>query len=107
MRSIEGSYFMNGTTSEWVKKADGDFDVAQLAFRAELNPNHDAVCFRCQQCVEKHVKAVLIQDGVSPPKTHNLERLHEILHTLRPKVALDLEELCKLTCTGVGHAITS
>ena len=35
---------MNGSVKDWIAKADGDFDVAQLALRAEHRPNYDAVC---------------------------------------------------------------
>ena len=49
---------MNGTVREWIDKAEGDFDVAGLVLRAELRPNYDAVCFHCQQCIEKLLKAV-------------------------------------------------
>jgi len=93
---------MNGTTSEWVKKAEGDFNIAQLAVRADLSPNYDAVCFHCQQCVEKLIKAVLIQADVQPPKIHNLERLYEMLLTVQRGVALDVEELRMLTSVGMS-----
>jgi len=43
---------MNGSVKEWIAKAEGDFDVAQLALRSDLRPNYDAVCFHAQQCVE-------------------------------------------------------
>jgi len=93
---------MNGTTSEWVKKAEGDFVVAELAFGAAPEPNYDAVCFHCQQCVEKLIKAVLIQAVVQPPKIHNLERLYEMLQTVHPGVFFDIEELRMLTSVGMS-----
>jgi HEPN domain-containing protein len=32
----------------------------------------DTVCFHCQQCAEKYLKALLIHYGVDFPKTHDL-----------------------------------
>jgi HEPN domain-containing protein len=44
---------MKELTTEWVSKAENDFEVARLArYRAEF-PIADAACFHCQQCAEK------------------------------------------------------
>jgi HEPN domain-containing protein len=40
---------------------------------------HDIVCFCCQQVAEKYLKAVLIEFGVSVPRTHDLEDLLSLL----------------------------
>lgn len=44
-------------------------------------PVHDGVCFHCQQCAEKYLKALLVELGLSVPKTHDLDHL---LSSLRP-----------------------
>lgn len=36
---------------------------------------HDGVCFHCQQCAEKYLKALMEELGLSVPKTHDLETL--------------------------------
>jgi len=69
----------NKTVEEWIAKADGDFTVACREMRARKSPNYDAVCFHCQQCVEKLIKGLLIRLGVTPPKTHMLLVLDELL----------------------------
>jgi len=45
-------------TREWVRKAEGDWQVANHE-AAEASPVNDAVCFHCQQCAEKYLKALL------------------------------------------------
>jgi HEPN domain-containing protein len=40
---------------------------------------HDQVCFHCQQCAEKYLKAVLHELGVAFSKTHDLEGLLDLL----------------------------
>jgi HEPN domain-containing protein len=35
----------------------------------------DTVCFHAQQCAEKYLKALLLQAGSEPPKTHDLRLL--------------------------------
>lgn len=71
--------FMNGTVSEWVGKAQGNFLTAGRELQAATAPNYDAVCFHAQQCVEKLMKALLIHLGVTPPRTHDLQALDALL----------------------------
>jgi HEPN domain-containing protein len=42
---------------------------------------HDAVCFHCQQCAEKYLKALMDELTLPIPKTHDLALL---LRTLLP-----------------------
>ncbi len=68
---------MKRITEEWIFKAETDFKVA----KRELNtgePVYDAVCFHCQQCVEKYLKAVLQEKDVPFEKTHDLDVLLEL-----------------------------
>jgi HEPN domain-containing protein len=69
----------NGTVEERIAKAEGDYVVACREMRARKSPNYDAVCFHCQQCIEKLMKALLIRLGMRPPKTHMLLLLDELL----------------------------
>ena len=92
---------MNGTVQEWVDKAEGDFDIAQLAMRAPGPPHYDAVCFHTQQCVEKLMKALLIHLGTKPPRTHNLVALDEMLTHACPGWTSPVAELRFLT-KGAG-----
>ncbi len=40
---------------------------------------HDLVCFHCQQAAEKYLKAVLNEQGLPAPRTHDLEDLLSLL----------------------------
>ena len=40
---------------------------------------YELLCFHAQQAAEKSLKAVLIHYGIEPPRTHNLERLIDLL----------------------------
>ncbi|MBM3835281.1 MAG: HEPN domain-containing protein [Verrucomicrobia bacterium] len=44
---------MKPTAREWVRKAENDFKVA----------SPDAACFFFQQCIEKYLKACLVEGG--------------------------------------------
>ncbi|MFT3878958.1 MAG: HEPN domain-containing protein [Gemmatales bacterium] len=66
-------------------KAEDDFEAATLLRAAEARL-HDQVCFHCQQCVEKYLKALLEENHLPIPKTHNLVKLMELLVSLFPKL---------------------
>ena len=66
---------MNPSIAEWVSKAEGDFLTASRELRARKSPNYDAVCFHCQQCAEKYLKAVLRENNKHIPKIHFLLEL--------------------------------
>jgi HEPN domain-containing protein len=63
---------MNPLTLEWVEKAEGDFVTARRELKVRISPNYDAVCFHSQQATEKYLKAVLQENGINIPKTHQL-----------------------------------
>jgi HEPN domain-containing protein len=56
-------------TEEWLGKAEQDFLAASM-LDPEATPG--AVCFHCQQCIEKYLKAALVRHGDKPRKTHDL-----------------------------------
>jgi HEPN domain-containing protein len=62
------------TVSRWLDRAEHDLYTAGTMLRVD-NPPTDVVCFHCQQCAEKCVKAFLVSVGREFPKTHDLMRL--------------------------------
>ncbi len=60
---------------EWVQKAEDDYRAATVLDPADLP---DVVCFHCQQCVEKYLKASLVRLGMPTRKTHNLTVLNDL-----------------------------
>lgn len=75
---------MKRTTSEWVRKAEDDFYVAQTSYRARKRPTYDAAVFHCQQCVEKYMKARLEEAGLSIARTHDLLTLYQEVLNVEP-----------------------
>ena len=68
-----------GDISEWVQKADGDYHSAVTLMRKRKNQAPDNVCFCVQQCVEKYLKAFLVQHRRYFPKTHELRELLDLV----------------------------
>src|SRR3974390_420206 len=70
---------MNDTVKKWIDKADRDLATAGRELAAIEQANYDAVCFHAQQCIEKLMKALLIQLDLMPTKTHDLAFLDQLL----------------------------
>lgn len=88
---------MNETVREWIAKAEADYDTAGRELDAIERPNHDAVCFHAQQCIEKLMKGLLIHCDVMPPRTHNLLWLDKLLKPVCPQWSVSVDDLDFLT----------
>jgi HEPN domain-containing protein len=60
---------------EWVAKAEDDYQAATALNRRRKDPIPDIVCYHCAQCLEKYLKAFLVQQGIVPPLIHDLPGL--------------------------------
>jgi HEPN domain-containing protein len=76
---------MKPATREWVDKAEADYSAALILRRSRKKYSRDIVCFHLQQCVEKHLKARLVEAGIGFPKTHDLEPLLDLALTVEPR----------------------
>ena len=70
---------MKRLTREWIAKAEDDYAVAVSLSRSRRAKVPDAICFHCQQCAEKYLKARLCEDGIAFPKSHDLVALLRLL----------------------------
>lgn len=86
---------------EWVEKAEADFISAGREYRARKQPNFDAACFFAQQCLEKYLKARLVQAGANVPRIHDLEALLELILPLEPLWEVFRPQLATLTSYAV------
>ena len=77
---------MKKDTRAWVRKAEKDYQAAaQLAEGRGSFP--DQLCFLCQQASEKYLKALLHERGHVVPRTHDCERLVNLLAPTDPTLA--------------------
>jgi HEPN domain-containing protein len=73
-------------SDEFVAKAEVDFRSA-LHLTSARDPVPDAVCFHCQQCAEKYLKAFLESRGVMAPRTHDLDNLLSLCEAHAPTLS--------------------
>jgi HEPN domain-containing protein len=87
---------MNELTEEWVEKAEEDFDAADALLYGRDVPIAAIVCFHCQQCAEKYLKAYLQEHSVEFERNHELMTLMSLCASLDPEFKVlkrDLEGL--------------
>jgi len=90
----------SGSPADWLRYAYSDLELARVKRPSDVL--FEVLCFHAQQAAEKALKAVLIAKGVSPPKTHNIRTLLDLL----PQdviVPQEIEDAASLT----DYAVTS
>ena len=102
---------MKPLTREWVRKAENDFTVATQILRRRKDIVPDAASFFCQQCVEKYLKARLIEAGIQFPRTHDLLHLLNLCIQIEPLWSAFAKIVDSLTDYAVdfrypGHSTT-
>lgn len=82
------------TLREWVQKAENDLVSAVQILKLGVHSPTDSVCFHSQQCVEKYLKALLINLGRDFPKTHNVRVIVALLPAnLRPALSASEQQV--------------
>lgn len=64
---------------QWVQKAENGLRTAEHTLTLQEDCPFDTVCFHAQQCVEKYVKALLVELACDFPKSHDIGELIELL----------------------------
>jgi len=92
---------MKPVTAEWVTKAEDDYAAALHLSRKRKSSVPSIVCFHCQQCAEKYLKALLVETNIRFPKTHDLLALLKLLSSVAPSLTPFYEKLEPLN----GYAV--
>ncbi len=88
---------MKPLAREWIEKAENDWGSLLREIRARKNPNYDAACFFAQQCVEKYIKARLVEADIYFKKVHDLAYLLGLVTGVEPLWASYEQEFRLLT----------
>jgi len=85
----------------WLKKAQGDLQIAEIAVGL-VEPLFDQACFHAQQAGEKALKSLLVALDRAVPRTHDLMVLVAAMRDAVPSVST-LEDVAELLAQyGVG-----
>jgi HEPN domain-containing protein len=83
----------------WLNYAETDLRAAQALFDSdEFFPRQ--ICFFAQQCAEKSIKAILVFEEVAFPKSHDLDRLRDLIPD-GWKLKVTFPDLAELTIWAV------
>ncbi len=63
----------------WAEKAEHDLRNAEYVLTMKDDCPADTVCYHCQQCAEKYLKALLTDRGIVFSRTHDLVVLFNLL----------------------------
>ena len=88
---------MKPLARQWVDKAEADYAAANTLRRSRKRFTRDIVCFHLQQCIEKYLKAILIELDQKFPRTHDLEHLLELISKVQPLLAVYRPIVASLT----------
>jgi HEPN domain-containing protein len=91
----------NPVVREWIAKAEADWEAAQILRGINSATQRDTIAYHTQQCVEKLLKANLIDLGQLVRKTHDLSELSVSLERVSESWRWDSDELEQLTDAGV------
>ncbi len=96
---------------EWVELAEGDFAGAQMWARQKKNFRPEKLCWDCEQCVEKYLKAFLTRHRVKFERTHKLEELNALCLTADTdfrliKTLVDKADICDPKIRYPGKSVT-
>lgn len=75
---------MKQLAREWVEKAENDWGSLNREIRVRKKPNYDGACFFAQQCVEKYIKARLVEADIYFKKVHDLSYLLGLAMEIEP-----------------------
>lgn len=87
--------------SEWIEKAEEDYWAAVSLLCQIEHPVPNVVCFHCQQCAEKYLKAFLASHDVDIPKIHSLVTLSDMCSVLYAQFGLIAPQLEQLEVYAV------
>ena len=91
---------MGEAVRQWRAKALSDWTTVEILMDSDRCPA-DAVCFHCQQFVEKLLKALLTRHRIDAPKTHDVRRLIQLAEPFAPKLSRFADASDALTIHGV------
>ena len=88
---------MTPRSEAWIRQAESDLAAAQLTAAQGF---HAQACYLADQAAEKALKGLLVAAGITPPYSHSLDKLVELLQeqgiALPALAALQLKALTRM-----------
>jgi len=95
--------YMRKATSSWVKNAEEELDSARVLLEHQ---KFRASCYHSQQCVEKGLKALIMEKGKRPGRTHDIVDLRNKTTELGWDPGLSMDDAILLNSIYRGRYLT-
>lgn len=92
--------YMRKTTTAWLAEAREELESASILFDYR---KYRSACFHSQQCVEKGLKALILEKGSRPARTHDLVELLNVVTADGWAVGLPMDEAVFLNSVYRGR----
>lgn len=92
--------YMRKATAAWTREAEEELASALILCEHE---KYRPACYHSQQCVEKALKALILEKGSRPGKTHDIVKLLHQVEDLGWAVSLELDDAVFLNSIYKGR----
>ena len=92
--------YMRQATAAWVREAHDEFDTASILL---ANTKYRGVCLHSQQAVEKAFKALLLEKGQRPPRSHDIVELLNLVAAAGWPCQVDMDDAVLLSSIYRGR----
>ncbi len=92
--------YMRKTTAAWLREAREELESASILFD---HRKYRGVCLHSQQCVEKALKALILEKGRRPARTHDIVELLNVVTADGWAVGLPMDEAVFLNSVYRGR----
>ena len=92
--------YMRKATSAWVREAEEELESARVLYE---HGRYKSACYHSQQSVEKALKAMIIENGMRPERSHDIIELHNALKRIGYDSGLSMEDAVYLNSVYKGR----
>lgn len=92
--------YMRKATSAWMREAEEELGSASVLYEHE---RYKSACYHSQQAVEKGLKAVMIEKGKRPERTHDVVELHNAVAGMGVDSGLSVDDAVYLNSIYKGR----
>jgi uncharacterized protein len=92
--------YMRKVTAAGLRDAEEERESANVLYE---NGRHRSACYHSQQAVEKGLKAILLEKGQRPQRTHDIVELHNAVMKTGSDSGLSMEEAVYLSSIYKGR----
>jgi HEPN domain-containing protein len=92
--------YMRKATEQWMQDAEEELASARILHE---HGKTRAVCYHCQQSVEKYLKALIIEKGDAPEKVHDIVELLRHAQRLGWTIAMEMDDAILLNSVYKGR----